>query len=221
MNIFEKIQAVKSDLNKMGLKKSGKNKYSSYMYYELADFLPAIVEKCAEYKLMTYVSFTADNAILTAVNSEKPEEHIEVMSPMKELQMKGCNEVQALGGAETYQRRYLYMAMFDIVENDMFDSGAPQDSKENKTVEKTPSAARNDDSSKTNNNTNVDDIPPYQTELRKIMNNLVKSKIMTKKEILEKLEVLSREKSFKEYTETECKIAIDFLNGFVGGDNNE
>ena len=32
------------------------------------------------------------------------------------------NAVQALGGVETYQRRYLYMACLDIVEADAFDA---------------------------------------------------------------------------------------------------
>ena len=40
---------------------------------------------------------------------------------MEELELKGCNKIQALGGTETYQRRYLYMAAFDIIENDLFD----------------------------------------------------------------------------------------------------
>ena len=32
------------------------------------------------------------------------------------------NSIQALGGAETYQRRYLWMMVLDIVEADAFDS---------------------------------------------------------------------------------------------------
>ena len=41
---------------------------------------------------------------------------------MEELELKGCNKIQALGGSETYSRRYLYMSAFDIIENDMFDA---------------------------------------------------------------------------------------------------
>ena len=40
---------------------------------------------------------------------------------MEELELKGCNKIQALGGTETYSRRYLYMSAFDIIESDMFD----------------------------------------------------------------------------------------------------
>lgn len=44
---------------------------------------------------------------------------------MRNLDLKGANAVQLLGGVETYQRRYLYMAVLDIVEHDQFD-GMPQ-----------------------------------------------------------------------------------------------
>ena len=121
MNLFEKIQCIKEDLLQANLKKTGNNTFAGYTYYELGDFLPTIIAKCKEYKVFTYPTFDVDNARLIAINAENPEEKVEVTSPMKELQLKGCNDIQALGGVETYQRRYLYMALFDIVENDMFD----------------------------------------------------------------------------------------------------
>jgi hypothetical protein len=43
---------------------------------------------------------------------------------MKELDIKGANAMQSLGGIETYQRRYLYMSALDITENDMFDASS-------------------------------------------------------------------------------------------------
>lgn len=36
--------------------------------------------------------------------------------------MKGSNELQALGGIETYQTRYLYIQLLNITENDTFDA---------------------------------------------------------------------------------------------------
>ena len=66
------------------------------------------------------------------INSDKPEEVEEYTSPMRDLELKGCNKIQALGGVETYSRRYLYMSAFDIIENDMFDvtSGKENEKKE-------------------------------------------------------------------------------------------
>lgn len=120
-NIYTKINIVKQKILEANLKKSGKNKFAGFEYYELADILPTIVKLCNEFKLFTYIKYEEDYAILTIVNAENDNERIEITSPMKNLELKGCNEIQALGGVETYQRRYLLMTAFDIVENDMFD----------------------------------------------------------------------------------------------------
>lgn len=137
MNIFEKVQIVKEELLKCDLKKSGENKFAGFKYYELKDFVPTIIGLCNEHKLFTGISFTKDEAMLTIINVEKPEEKLIYTSPMEELELKGCNKVQALGGTETYQRRYLYMSAFDITENDMFDAqSGSENNKEEKVTEK-------------------------------------------------------------------------------------
>lgn len=121
MNIYEKIQLIKKELLESNLKKSGENKFANFKYYELADFLPTIINLCDKHKVFTRVSFDYETAILEVRNIENPEEVVYYTSPMEELELKGCNKVQALGGTETYNRRYLYQACFDIIENDMFD----------------------------------------------------------------------------------------------------
>jgi hypothetical protein len=131
-NIYEKVQKIKSDLLKENLKKTGLNKFSNFSYFELADFLPQIIKLCNEKQVCTFVSFDNEMAKLTAVNSEKIDEKIEISSPMRELELKGCNLIQALGGVETYSRRYLYMSLFDITENDMFNSANGQKETETK-----------------------------------------------------------------------------------------
>ena len=122
MNIYEKIQLVKEEFLKKGIKKSGLNKFAGYNYYELSDITPAIIELCNKHKLFTRISFDKELATLEIVNAEKPEEREIYTSPMEELELKGANKIQALGGVETYQRRYLYMSALDIIENDMFDA---------------------------------------------------------------------------------------------------
>ena len=122
MNIFEKINKVKYGILSAKLKKSGYNKFSNFNYYELADITPTIIALCNENKLMTQFTFDNDYARLIIIDVEKPMDVLAYTSPMKELQIKGANEIQALGGVETYQRRYLYMMAFDIIEADMFDA---------------------------------------------------------------------------------------------------
>ena len=121
-NIYEKLQDMRVELQQQNIKKSGKNKFAGYNYYELSDILPPINQLQAKYKTCSFVRFNRDEAVLTIVNSETPDEKIEFTSPMAELTLKGGQEIQNLGGVETYQRRYLYMAAWEIVENDYFDA---------------------------------------------------------------------------------------------------
>ena len=130
MNIYEKIQNVKEELLKSEIKKSGENKFAGFTYYELSDITPALIAICNKYKIFTSISFTRDVAILTIVNIENVEETLTYTSPMEELELKGCNKIQALGGTETYQRRYLYMTAFDITEGDLFDAISGSDKNE-------------------------------------------------------------------------------------------
>ena len=132
MNIYEKIQKVKEEFLKKNIKKSGQNKFAGFSYYELSDITPVLVELCNTYKLFTAFRFTHEEAILEIVNIEEPKECQLYSSPMEELELKGCNKIQALGGTETYQRRYLYMAAFDIIENDLFDKTSNQEQKQDK-----------------------------------------------------------------------------------------
>lgn len=87
-----------------------------------ADFTPTIINLCNEVGLFTKITFNNEEAKLTIINSDKPDQREEYTSPMRTLELKGCNQIQALGGVETYSRRYLYMSAFDIIENDMFDA---------------------------------------------------------------------------------------------------
>lgn len=110
------------------VKKSGRNTFSKYDYFELDDIVPPKTEIFNELLLCDLVTFSDTEATLTLVNIEKPEETLEFKSPMRDLELKGANAVQLLGGVETYQRRYLYMMVLDIVENDQFDQ-VPQNNK--------------------------------------------------------------------------------------------
>lgn len=122
MNIFEKIQRMKLELLNANLKKTGENKYAGFKYYELADITPTIIKLCNKYGIFSQTTFNNDFATLRLCSYEKPEEEVIYTSPMRELTLKGTNEIQNLGGVETYQRRYLWLMALDIIENDTFDS---------------------------------------------------------------------------------------------------
>lgn len=123
MNIYQKLQKARVLLQEKNLKKSGENKFSNFKYYELADFLPAVNAIFNEVGLSSVFNLT-DKAILTIINSEKTDEIQQFVSPIAEVQLKGCTDVQALGAVHTYMKRYLYLNALEIVENDFLDGNA-------------------------------------------------------------------------------------------------
>lgn len=137
MNVFEKLQNARVKLQNMELKKSGENTYSKFKYYELSDFLPFVNKIFEENKLFSNFSIEENRATLTVINTEKPDETVVFISPVEELDLEGCNKIQALGGVHTYLKRYLYLNALEIVENDVFDSTSGRtDKKPQKTSEK-------------------------------------------------------------------------------------
>ena len=71
MNLYEKLQQMRVDLQQKNIKKSGRNTYSGYDYYELADILPPINELQNQYKTCSCIRFNKEEAVLTIINSEK------------------------------------------------------------------------------------------------------------------------------------------------------
>ena len=121
MNVFEKLNEARIRFQNANVKKSGKNSYAGYTYYELADILPAINKIAQELKFSCIVNFTPDLATLDFVDCEKNEK-ITFTSPMSEASLKGAMEVQNTGAVMTYLKRYLYQNCFEIVENDILDA---------------------------------------------------------------------------------------------------
>ncbi len=123
ISLFEKIQNVRVGLQAANIKKSGKmGGRSDKLYLELADFINPLNSLMLKERFTAVVDFTPEYATLTAYDFDS-EQTFTITSPMREAKVQGCNDMQNLGAVETYQRRYLYMAMFDIAESDMFDGG--------------------------------------------------------------------------------------------------
>lgn len=136
MNIYEKLQKCRVALQEMNLKKSGNNKFSNYNYYQLDDFLPQVNKLFLENKLFSNFSIK-EQAELVIIDIEKPEDSIVFISPIEELELKGCNKVQALGGVHTYLKRYLYVNALEIVEHDILDGLKPKANNKPKNENKT------------------------------------------------------------------------------------
>ena len=126
-NIYAKMASVKSKL--IGLKKGGKNEFSHYNYFELGDILPVLTPALEEERLFMQTQFSAMEQIakLIIIDIDIPESKIEFEIKFAECALKGAHEIQNLGAAQTYTRRYLIMTAFDIAEADIVDGGAELD----------------------------------------------------------------------------------------------
>lgn len=132
-NIYVKLMEVRTKFHKLELKKSGHNKFANFKYFELGDFLVPATQLLQESNLCPIVTFDNELAKMTLINGDNPSEQIVFTSPMRDLSLKGANDMQSLGGVETYQTRYLYIQLLNIVESDSFDAVSGTDA--NKQVE--------------------------------------------------------------------------------------
>lgn len=122
MNVYQKLQIARLALQAKELKKSGKNKFAGYEYFELHDFLPTVQTIFADTGLAAVFRCSNESATLTVYNTDKPDEQIEFTAPMAAAELKGCHPVQNLGASISYLRRYLYVNALEIVEHDALDA---------------------------------------------------------------------------------------------------
>lgn len=126
MNIYEKLQKARVELQNKQLKKSGKNSYSGFTYFELGDFLPAANEIFQGLGLCPLFSLFLDKAQLVISDTES-DSTVVFETPSANAQLKGCTEIQSLGAVHTYLKRYLYLNALEIVESDYLDPLAGSD----------------------------------------------------------------------------------------------
>jgi hypothetical protein len=134
-NVYQKLALIRAELVKRQIKKSGKNTYSNFTYYELTDFLPHINELNNEVGVMTRFNiipkteYSQEKAILEIINVDKPEDKVVFESETQNVEIGkkrdgsgGAEAIQNLGGKITYMKRYLMMNAYEIGEADMVDA---------------------------------------------------------------------------------------------------
>ncbi|WP_297420527.1 ERF family protein [Clostridium sp.] len=118
LNVLEKLQKVRTDLQEIDLKKTGKNSHSNYSYFELKDFLPSVAKLCDKHGINPIFNITREIATLLIYDCDDIEKFISFDMPIEITDLRGCNAIQSIGGALTYAKRYLYMNAFEIAEAD-------------------------------------------------------------------------------------------------------
>lgn len=156
VSLESKLLAIRLELLG-DLGKSGENKFSHYDYFQLKDFIPQIIRLCDKHGVYTKfwmdyekialpgkvttqitedgkeITIREENfdykefAYLKAINLENPEEEELYKKETASVRIQGAQDIQNHGGKSTYMKRYMYMDMFEIVENDFVEenTGAP------------------------------------------------------------------------------------------------
>lgn len=130
-SIYAKLMAARKEFHRRSIVKTGYNDFSKYHYFELSDFVVPAMEIMASNDLIPIISFETELATMT-VYDITCDATIVITSPMSEATLKACQPVQSLGAVETFQRRYLWVALLEIVEHDVIEEsteGNPEDTK--------------------------------------------------------------------------------------------
>lgn len=186
-NIYQKLGEARTRFLNANVKKSGVNRFAEFKYFELEDIVPVATQIFNDLGLVFFPSFRGDLATGTLVNADAPTEMIFFESPMIDLTVMdkdgnikppaGMNSIQALGAAETYQRRYLWMMVLDIVEADAIDASAgkpdPETGKAD-TVKKTNRPATPTERNEAKNEVINKDGEATATQIKAIKNGLKK-----------------------------------------------
>lgn len=134
-SLNERIINIRVKLQNAKLKKSGKNKFAGFDYFELADFLPKLNELMLEEKVNDRFYIKDDYATLELQKGEEtniytmPFVLFETPVNVKQNQttgeireVKSMQDIQYLGALNTYYKRYLYLNAFGITDGDVIDS---------------------------------------------------------------------------------------------------
>jgi hypothetical protein len=139
-SLNESIMAIRVKLQNAQLKKTGKNSFAGFDYFELADFLPKLNELMLEEGLNDLFTIETDMnetmvAKLTLIKGEEKQEYrmpfklFETPTNLKKdkdtgeiREVKSMQDIQYLGALNTYYKRYLYLNAFGITDGDVIDA---------------------------------------------------------------------------------------------------
>lgn len=136
----DSIIKIRVALQNAKLKKSGKNKFAGFDYFELADFLPKLNELMLEEGMNDRFSIINNNdgtmtASLLLIKGEESQVYtmpfVLFDTPVnirvdretgEEREVKSMQDIQYLGALNTYYKRYLYLNAFGITDGEVIDA---------------------------------------------------------------------------------------------------
>jgi len=126
MSLNESIIKIRVELQNKKLKKSGKNKFAGFEYYELADFLPMLNTLMLEEGVNDRFYITADTAYLEIIKGEEKQTYTipftAYRTPLNKNGQPSMQDIQYFGALNTYYKRYLYLNAFGITDGEIVDA---------------------------------------------------------------------------------------------------
>lgn len=142
LNLNESIIKIRVKLQNSKIKKSGKNKFAGFEYYELGDFLPKLNELMLEENINDLFTIENDEVKLILMKGEEKQEYkmpfriFETPLVFKKdkdgnflknsnneyIEIPSMQDIQYLGALNTYYKRYLYLNAFGISDGEVIDS---------------------------------------------------------------------------------------------------
>lgn len=149
LSLNESIIKIRVDLQNFKIKKSGKNKFAGFDYYELSDFLPKLNELMLQYGVNDKFTIEEEKATLTLIKGNETQTYSMPFkifdTPINKkynkdldeyIEVKSMQDIQYLGALNTYYKRYLYLNAFGITDGEIID-GMNNDDLEKKTTKRT------------------------------------------------------------------------------------
>ena len=130
----QSIISIRVALQNAKLKKSGRNKFAGFDYFELSDFLPKLNELMLEEDINDRYYIKDGYAVLELIKGEEANTYtmpfvlfetpanIKVDNNGEAREVKTMQDIQYLGALNTYYKRYLYLNAFGITDGEVIDS---------------------------------------------------------------------------------------------------
>ena len=147
-SIHARLADAREQFHGLKLEKTGYNTFGKYNYFELKDFLIPAMQCLKEHGLVTLpIDFGRKYATMTLCETKSDPSILSFRSPMSNAHytytkedgstmtvdqgaaLRGCHPIQNTGAVQTYQRKYLWFSLMEVVEHDGLDSMEPLDSK--------------------------------------------------------------------------------------------
>jgi hypothetical protein len=135
LGLYEKVLKIRLELRKVLIKKSGKNTFSNYHYFELEEIIKAVEPLMEKYRVLSVFKANQELATFSLIDIDEICSRLHFSLPFTKAQIGlkkdgsgGASDIQNIGGASTFLRRYLYINAFDIIETDAVEFDAKKSS---------------------------------------------------------------------------------------------